>query len=45
MDVGSLVHYFFTEAGPGGIFAMSILALAMIIYYMLTRWILRGEDE
>lgn len=45
MDLAGLVHYFFTESGPGGIFAMSILALALIIYFMLTRWILRGGDE
>ena len=42
MDIGSLVHLFFTDDGPGGIFAMAILVLAMVIYFGLARWILRG---
>jgi len=45
MDLGALVHFFFTDDGPGGIFAMSILILALLIYYALTRWILRGGKE
>lgn len=45
MDIGSLVQLFFTEDGPGGIFAMSVLVLALVIYFMLTRWILRGGKE
>lgn len=45
MDIGSLVHSFFTIDGPGGIFAMSILLLALVIYFGLTRWILRGGKE
>ncbi len=45
MDLAALVHYFFTESGPGGIFAMSILLLALGIYFLLTRWILRGGDK
>jgi hypothetical protein len=45
VDIGSLVHSFLTNAGPGGIFAMSILLLALLIYLGLTRWILRGGKE
>jgi hypothetical protein len=45
MDLASLVDFFFTADGPGGIFAMSILILALVIYYALTRWILRGGKE
>lgn len=45
MDIGTLVHSFFNNAGPGGIFAMSILLLAMLIYFGLARWILRGGKE
>lgn len=45
MDLGALVHFFLTDDGPGGIFAMSILVLALVIYYALTRWIMRGGKE
>ena len=45
MDIGSLVQYFLTDDGPGGIFAMSILTLALLIYFGLTRWIMRGGKE
>jgi hypothetical protein len=45
MDIGSLVHSFFTNAGPGGIFVMLILLLVLVLYYSLTRWILRGGKE
>jgi len=45
MDIGSLVSLFFTDDGPGGIFAMMVLFLALAIYYGLTRWIIRGGKE
>ena len=45
MDIGSLVQFFLTDDGPGGIFAMSILLLALLIYFGLTRWIIRGGKE
>jgi len=45
MDIASLIQLFFTDDGPGGIFAISILVLALIIYYSLTRWIVRGGKE
>jgi hypothetical protein len=45
MDFGYLVQQFFTDDGPGGIFAMSILLLALVIYYGLTRWILQGGKD
>lgn len=45
MDIGSLLSFFFTDDGPGGIFAMMILLLALLIYFGLTRWIVRGGKE
>ena len=40
MDIGALVHAFFDLAGPGGVLALSILVIALVIYYSLTRWII-----
>ena len=40
MDIGALVSAFFDLAGPGGVLAISILVIALVIYYSLTRWIL-----
>lgn len=45
MDIGSLISLFFTDDGPGGIFAIMVLFFALVIYYGLTRWILRGGKE
>ena len=45
MDVGALVTAFFDLAGPGGFLALSILVLALIVYYSLTRWILGTKEK
>jgi hypothetical protein len=46
MGLWDLVRAFFVNAGPGGVFAMSIFTLALVIYVSLTRWILAGgKDE
>jgi hypothetical protein len=42
MDIGSLVRYFFDGAGPGGVVVMLVFTLALVIYGLLTRWILAG---
>ncbi len=39
MDIGGLVHTFFNNAGPGGIFALIIVGGACSLYYFLVRWI------
>ena len=39
MDIGALVHAFFDNAGPGGVFALLVVGAACTIYYFLTRWI------
>jgi len=45
MGFWDLVSAFFVNAGPGGIFAMLIYTLALVIYVSLTRWILAGGKE
>jgi len=42
MEFWSVVKAFFVNAGPGGIFAMFVLALGLLVYIILTRWILAG---
>jgi putative effector of murein hydrolase LrgA (UPF0299 family) len=44
MDIGALVRAFFDLAGPGGILAFMILVTALIVYFLVTRWIL-GKPE
>ncbi len=48
MDIGKLIYSFFNTAGVGGVILLLVIGLAMTIYVLLTRWILRGgegEDE
>lgn len=42
MDIGGVVHAFFNNAGPGGVFALLIVGGACTTYYLLTRWIVAG---
>lgn len=45
MDIANLVYSFFNSPGPGGVFVLVVYVLAIIIYYVLTRWILAGDPE
>jgi hypothetical protein len=46
MDIGGVVHAFFDNAGPGGVFALLVVGAACVIYYFLTRWIVTaGKQE
>lgn len=45
MEIGNLVATFFKTAGPGGVVIITVLILALIIYYLLARWILAGGKE
>jgi len=45
MDIGAVVHAFFNNAGPGGVFALLVVGTACIIYYFLTRWIVSAGKE
>jgi hypothetical protein len=42
MEFWVMVRAFFVNAGPGGVFAMLVLTLGLVIYIALTRWILAG---
>ena len=44
MDVGKWVYAFFNNAGPGGVVVILVIGLAITIYVLLTRWILRGGE-
>jgi hypothetical protein len=39
MDIGGVVHAFFNNAGPGGMFALVIVGGACMLYFFLVRWI------
>ena len=41
MDIGGVVHAFFNNAGPGGVFALIIVGGACTLYYFLVRWVVR----
>lgn len=45
MDIGGVVHAFFNNAGPGGVFALLVVGTACTIYYFLTRWIVSAGKE
>lgn len=46
MDLGQLGYAFINTAGIGGMVVLFVYTLAMVIYFLLTRWILRGgRDE
>jgi len=42
MDLGQLGYAFINTAGVGGMVVLAVYTLALIIYFFLTRWILRG---
>jgi len=45
MDIGGVVHEFFNNAGPGGVFALLVVGTACVTYYFLTRWIVSAGKE
>ena len=47
MDIGGVVHTFFNNAGPGGVFALIIVGGACTLYYFLVRWVVGAgkQDE
>lgn len=45
MDIGGVVHAFFNNAGPGGVFALLVVGTACVTYYLLTRWIVSVDKE
>jgi len=45
MDLGQLGYAFINTAGIGGIVVLSVYTGALVIYFFLTRWILRGAPQ
>jgi len=45
MDLGQLGYAFINTAGIGGIVVLSVYTGALVIYFFLTRWILRGAPK
>jgi len=40
--MGKVIHFFFTEPGPGGVFVLAVLAALCFAYALLLRWIAAG---
>lgn len=45
MNIGNLVHFFFDAPGPGGVVIIGVILLAIVIYVVLTRWIIAGGRQ
>ncbi|MFQ5398840.1 MAG: hypothetical protein ACE5E7_04495 [Anaerolineae bacterium] len=45
MSFGELGYAFVNTAGIGGIVVMSVIVIALAVYYNLTRWIMKGGEE
>ena len=45
MDIGSLLHSLIDTPGIGGIIVVGVFTLAIVIYVVLTRWILAGGED
>jgi hypothetical protein len=45
MDIGGVVHAFFNNAGPGGVFALIIVGGACTLYYFMVRWVVATGKE
>ncbi len=45
MNIGGVVHAFFDNAGPGGVFVLLVIVVACITYFLLTRWIVAPGKE
>jgi hypothetical protein len=45
MSIGEAIKAFFTSGGPGGAVVITVIGLAATVYFLLTRWILRGGEQ
>ena len=43
MSLGQLAYAFVNTHGIGGLVAIGVITTAAIIYFLLTRWILKGD--
>ena len=44
MHIGEWIASLFTSAGPGGVIVIMTIGSAATVYFLLTRWILRGGE-
>ena len=44
MSLSELGYAFVNTAGIGGIVVMSVIVIALTVYFYLTRWIIRGRE-
>lgn len=45
MDIGNLLHTLINTPGIGGVIVTIVFTFALTLYIVLTRWILKGEEE
>ncbi|MFQ5436542.1 MAG: hypothetical protein ACE5FD_16890 [Anaerolineae bacterium] len=45
MSFGELAHAFVNTPGIGGIMVMSVITIALVIYFFVTRWVIQGDRE
>ncbi|MFQ5419404.1 MAG: hypothetical protein ACE5FD_16720 [Anaerolineae bacterium] len=45
MSFGELAYALVNTAGIGGIIVISVIAIALVVYFFLTRWVIQGEQE
>lgn len=45
MNIGGLVHAYFDNAGPGGVFVLLVVGVACTTYYLLARWFIAGGKQ
>ena len=45
MNFGQLAYAFVNTPGIGGVVAISVITLAAVIYFLLARWILKGDKK
>ena len=45
MSFGQLAYAFVNTPGIGGLVAIGVITTAAIIYFLLARWILKGDKQ
>ena len=43
MQIGTLIRSFFVTGGPGGMLVLIAVTVALLVYWALARWIIRGS--
>lgn len=45
MDIPGLAYAFINTPGVGGVIIMLVFGTAVVLYYLLTRWIIAGGES